>query len=264
MYQILRGGFQTKHPSSFTRSCPTGLTNYLLLIIHTAGDFQIGLHSYHLTPGHALIIAPGTTYHYSNPNGAYIDDWLHFQPENIQKFLQIFPMTDEPFPIEDTGMFTPLIRQIMWEHAYTEIPYMQENIDALFTILLNHLIVAYKNKDFTPSLASYKSQFQSLRLEMKNTLFHPHTIKAHAKEIGVSESYFQHLYSEYFGISFQKDLIQLRIEQAQYLLATTTSTMEEISQRCGYSNTVHFYRQFKSYTGMTPREYRKSGPDNAE
>lgn len=152
MYHILRGGFETKHPNTFVRSCPVGISNYLMLIIHTAGTFQIASKTYHVTPGHALVIAPGTPYWYTNPNGAYIDDWLHFQPENPQKFAQHFPMTDEPFSLEDTEIFTTLIRQILWENAYSETPYMEENIDALFTILINHLIVAYQNQSSTPPL----------------------------------------------------------------------------------------------------------------
>lgn len=258
MFQILQGGFCAKHNCSFVRSSLTGLPNFLLLIIHTAGTFQIGEQSYFLNPGHALIIAPKTPYRYSNPEGVYMDDWIHFHPTDTEKFYKIFPAVNIPVSLEDTSLFTPFIRQILWEHAYSETPYREENIDALFSVLLNHLKSSYKIK--TPSQrSSYKSQLQSLRLEIKNTLSQQHTIEKHAREMGLSESYFQHLYSEYFGISFQKDLIRLRIEQAQYLLATTDATMEEISRRCGYSNPVHFYRQFKACTGTTPRTYRKNG-----
>ena len=112
----------------------------------------------------------------------------------------------------------------------------------------------------TTASLSYESQFQSLRLEMRNTLSEKHSIKDYAQMIGISESYFQHLYTDYFGVSFQKDLIRLRIEEAQYLLSTTNLTMEEIADRCGYTSNVHFYRQFKSLTGITPNKYRKYGP----
>lgn len=260
MYRIIRGGYETKHPNSFVRSFPEGIPNYLLLIIHTAGQFRIGQQTTYITPGHALIISPNTPYHYGNPQGVYINDWLHFSVDNASGFSALFPMTNQLFPVGDTEAFTLLVKQILWEASYSKPPYLKQNIDSLFTVLINHLLVSYANKEQTAAATlSYEPQFQSLRLEMRNTLSQKHNIKSHAQNLGISDSYFQHLYTDYFGISFQKDLIRLRTEEAQYLLSTTDITVEEIAQRCGYSSTVHFYRQFKAITGRTPNQYRKQG-----
>lgn len=61
----------------------------------------------------------------------------------------------------------------------------------------------------------------------------------------MSTSHFQHLYSQFFGVSFQNDLIQMRISHAEKLLQTTLLSMEQIAEACGYSNSTHFFRQFK-------------------
>ena len=66
-----------------------------------------------------------------------------------------------------------------------------------------------------------------------------------ADTLGISKSYFQHLYKEFFGVSFQQDYIQMRIAYAQDLLETSDMPMEQIAEICGYTNEVHFYRQFK-------------------
>lgn len=261
MYQIIRGGFEAKHPNTFNRSCPAGISNYLMLIIHTAGQFYIDDVFYQTTPGYALIISPNTPYNYGNPNGIYVDDWLHFHVDMPDIFTETFPMANQLFAIGDTKMFTSLIRQILWEASYSKPPYKKVNIDSLFTVLINHLLVAHENKNFASmGVSSYESQLQSLRLEMQNNLSEKHNIKEYARYMGVSESYFQHLYSNYFGISFQKDLIFLRIKEAQYLLSTTNLTNEEIAERCGYTSDIHFYRQFKSTLNITPGQYRKYGP----
>lgn len=56
----------------------------------------------------------------------------------------------------------------------------------------------------------------------------------------MSTSHFQHLYSQFFGVSFQNDLIQMRISHAEKLLQTTLLSMEQIAEACGYSNSTHF------------------------
>jgi len=49
----------------------------------------------------------------------------------------------------------------------------------------------------------------------------------------------------------------MRIDYAKDLLETTDLPMEVIAENCGYNNDMHFYRQFKENTNMTPAHYRK-------
>ena len=42
----------------------------------------------------------------------------------------------------------------------------------------------------------------------------------------------------------------------QFYNIMPTLTVEEIANLCGYNNTVHFHRQFKQITGMTPGKCR--------
>ena len=67
----------------------------------------------------------------------------------------------------------------------------------------------------------------------------------------------QKLYKTHFGISYMEDLIDARTSMAKQLLQTTDLQVTEIAEACGYRNDVHFMRQFKEKTGMSPSEYRK-------
>ena len=79
-----------------------------------------------------------------------------------------------------------------------------------------------------------------------------------AEKLKVSPSYFQFLYKSFFGVPFKTDLIQMRLEYARELIVETDLTLEQIAQICGYNNEIHFFRQFRAKTGMTPREYQAS------
>ena len=92
---------------------------------------------------------------------------------------------------------------------------------------------------------------------MQNNPSTPRSLDDYAGRLGISKSYFQHLYTELFSISFQQDIIQFRMEHARYLLTTTDLTLSQIAEICGYNNEVHFYRQFKQLTSITPAQYRK-------
>jgi len=78
-----------------------------------------------------------------------------------------------------------------------------------------------------------------------------------AEELRVSPGYLQTIYKKAFGISCMDDVIAHRIRLAKEYLTHSSQTVAEIASRCGYQNVGHFCRQFKQYTGMTPKNYQK-------
>jgi AraC-like DNA-binding protein len=46
------------------------------------------------------------------------------------------------------------------------------------------------------------------------------------------------------------------MSQAAYLLTNSTLPVADIIESVGYDNTSYFYRKFKEWYGMGPKEYR--------
>ncbi len=78
-----------------------------------------------------------------------------------------------------------------------------------------------------------------------------------SRAIGLSTSRFQHLYKEQFGTTILSDVINSRITLAKSLLRHSDLGINEIAEKCGYSNFTHFMKIFKKKTGVTASEYRK-------
>ncbi|WP_394927536.1 helix-turn-helix domain-containing protein [uncultured Robinsoniella sp.] len=58
------------------------------------------------------------------------------------------------------------------------------------------------------------------------------------------------------GQNFQNYTFGLRMEEGIRLLLNTPASISEISSVLGYSETVSFMKAFKTYTGLTPSQYR--------
>lgn len=76
--------------------------------------------------------------------------------------------------------------------------------------------------------------------------------------IGISKIYFGRLFQKEEGISFGTYINQCRIEQAKNLLENTNMRVSEVACEVGFLNTKYFSVVFKSTTGMTPLDYRRS------
>lgn len=79
-----------------------------------------------------------------------------------------------------------------------------------------------------------------------------------AVKYGYSPDYFGRLFHKVTGMSLSDYLIKVRINHAQIYLKNSTASVESIASRLGYEDTGFFCRQFKSRTGYSPGQYRKS------
>ena len=71
----------------------------------------------------------------------------------------------------------------------------------------------------------------------------------------MSEVYFRKLFKKEYGISPQKYIIQLRIQNAVGLISTGYYSLKEIAYMSGYNDCKYFSVEFKKAMGVSPSEY---------
>lgn len=83
------------------------------------------------------------------------------------------------------------------------------------------------------------------------------TLKDIAAHFNYHPNYISSLLHRETGRKFTEILLEKRMERAVLLMKNTTLSIEEISAMLGYSNHSNFYKAFKEYYGVTPRDYFK-------
>ena len=73
---------------------------------------------------------------------------------------------------------------------------------------------------------------------------------------GFHPSYFSTLFKQETGIGFSQYVIRARVSEAQRLLRNPSLSMQEISERCGFSDVSWFSHQFRQVTGISPAKWR--------
>ena len=82
------------------------------------------------------------------------------------------------------------------------------------------------------------------------------TLKDIASHFSYHPNYISSLIHKETGRKFTEILLEKRMERALLLMKNTSLSLEEISALLGYSNHSNFYKAFKKYYGITPREYQ--------
>lgn len=256
MYTIFRGNYNSKHQKGFVMSRPNGLYCYLFLIIRCPAYVQVGGERFEVESNTAIIISPNVPYEYGARDGEYRNDWLYFESSDMDFVNNYRELFNQPIPLGDGPQFTQYVQHIVWERSYGAEAHRQENISMLFQVVLNKMLQEKEQCNSQKEYNPYAAMLQELRLYMQSRPEQNFTPAQLAARLNVSSSYFQFLYKDFFGVPFKADLIRMRVEYAQDLILETELPMNQIAAMSGYSNEIHFYRQFKAKTGMTPREYQ--------
>lgn len=78
-----------------------------------------------------------------------------------------------------------------------------------------------------------------------------------ASMCNLSKNYFITAFKKYIGTSPYFYINRLRISKAKVLLDSSNFSIQEIAKKCGYQRSNSFTTTFKSFTGLTPSQYRR-------
>ena len=74
---------------------------------------------------------------------------------------------------------------------------------------------------------------------------------------GFNASYLSRLFKQSYKVNITDHIYQKRMEYAKKLLAETSYKIQEIGEKAGYHSAQSFTRTFRSYSGLSPAEYRE-------
>lgn len=264
-------GYDGTHPSGFIYGLPYGHESYLLLltatpveIYLTAGEEETGEEShaplsteerhgasFHRFPaGTVILFTPGSHVLYRACEETYVNDWIRFRCD--EAFVEQLPTKNQPFQVSDAAYCHDLFKLMTWESTSGS----SESGDVI-SHLLKALFLKLSESCSRPASNPHAQEMLDLRRQIYNHPEHPWNVDSMARELHLSSGYLQALYKNMFGSSCMEDVILQRLKNAQDQLVSTSKSVREIAEDCGYNNVEHFCRQFRKFLGSSPSRFRK-------
>lgn len=85
------------------------------------------------------------------------------------------------------------------------------------------------------------------------------TVSQVARAVQMSPPRLQQVFRSAYGCGIMHYFNQLKVKQAQRLLADSALTVDQVSRKLSFSSPTYFSRVFLRYTGQTPRDFRACG-----
>lgn len=91
---------------------------------------------------------------------------------------------------------------------------------------------------------------------IKDNLHQPNVLLALAEKLSLSKEAFCRFFKKTFDKTFSTYLNEYKITVASKMLIETDLSVSEIGYQSGYNNLSFFYRRFRHYKQMSPKNYR--------
>ncbi len=250
MIKISTMGESTVHEADFLVDRPFGNKEYLVILVQTPSYFFIEGEWREYEPGYAVVFKPGQKQLYCANGANYIDSWIYYSDDS--------GILGDGFPF---GLPIKLYNEMQFHQLFHLIHStfysVSENREPLLDNLTATLLYKLADENSVKNMPDICREVHTVREMIYREPQRQWSISGIAEELHISSGYFQKIYKSLFGISCINDVINSRIESACELLTSGNYTVERVGELCGYNNSEHFIRQFKSKTGQTPHQYRK-------
>jgi len=245
-------GYSAVHDEGFYYNIGGGHDFYLMVLTASPAQFWVDGQMRTYPANSFILYAPGAYICYSAAKEVYKNDWLRFRTD--ESFIKDFPLQNVPFSVTDPEYLHSLFKLITWESSFTS---------ANSELILSHLLTSlcFKLQGCLGEgidANSHASIIIALRKKIYNNPQLPWSVKQMADELHLSAGYLQMLYKNMFGSSCMDDVIEGRLRRAKDQLASSSKSVFDVAEDCGYHNVEHFCRQFRQYIGCSPSQYRKA------
>lgn len=113
---------------------------------------------------------------------------------------------------------------------------------------------AYAQRNTQPTILNILSEIKScIEEEYSRNL----TLTYFSEKYHLTKEYLSKQFKEQYAYSIYEYLLSYRMEKAKELLSATDMKIQSVSDHVGYTDTNYFSKAFKTYCGISPREYRQ-------
>ena len=142
------------------------------------------------------------------------------------------------------------------EEAYRQIPFFDEDriqsLSNIATVLVKYILL--ENMLAPRTTGNIEKAVAYINENLHRDL----SVQSISRSTNLSKTLLYNTFHQRFHCTISGYISARRVERSMDLLRTTDLSMEEISQRVGFSSASYYSKIFKKHIGRSPLQYRKA------
>lgn len=226
----------------------------LLYVLDGSIEAEIACHRLTLGRGDLLFISKDCIHSYVSTQGSR-SVVIAVAPEEVPQFTSLLKEHPVPFCQMKDAQSRPLVTECFriltgpGSNALNRIA-----VAGYIDLLLSEFVPLIQQAD--PIQPSQPNILANALKYIYDMIPAPVSSDDVASNVGGSYYHLSRLFNRRIGINLSTYCSLINILTARRMLVQTDLAVDDIRQRCGYTNLRSFDRDFARFTGMSPREYR--------
>lgn len=248
----------------YTTELHTHPTHELYFLLGGERRYFIRHSIYDLSPGNLILIPKGALHKTVSKSSQGYDRFvLFFTDEDVRSlsdalgetaYNELLEMGCVQLPPEAVQKITQQCKQMQQEfsaQANLYPVYLEAQLQLILLTVLRCGTRQPKCAENTAEKIQKVAQYMNQNFRLTITLHDA------AQMACLEDTYFSKQFKALTGFCFLDYLTQIRLQEAQRLLRTTSLSLGDIAELCGFSGSNYFGDVFRRYVGYSPSAYRK-------
>ncbi len=237
---------------------PTKRDYYLFhFIVNGKGRYECGGKVFHLEKNQGFLIRPGEeSFYQANEQEPWEYYFVAFHGTRAESMVKGINWTDGYIVSPEDSRSVKSIMKKIYAVKKSERWGEYMVLGYLYTLLATLAKESFKEVD--PVINSEKAEILNRAMDFINKNFSEGIkIADVANEVNMHRTTLYRLFKEQLNVSVEKYIQNCRMDRAVFLLINSDLPASAISEQVGMFDYPHFCKQFKSYYGFSPTDYRK-------
>ncbi len=232
---------------------PEGTGDYLFMLFHDDVRIRDRRGDVIHPRGSLMIWAPGDGHVYGSEAAPWDHSWFHAAGRNIPQILRAARIpVGQPFAVTD-----PLILENFLLETAAELNGWRRPDETVLRNLFENFIRRLARHVFRKAERLAPAGLLALRAYVEEHFAEKLRLSELARRMGWSVPHLCTEFKRFFGLPVVQYLLQVRMNQAAYLLRDHNRRIGEIAAMIGYPDPYTFSKMFKRSFALSPRNFRR-------
>ncbi|MFC4388790.1 response regulator [Gracilibacillus marinus] len=191
-------------------------------------------------------------------------DQISVYMNDIQMYYENNLYKEERLKADWLDFVKIVLYKLQHNHPSIPLPSNDQLVDMIYKAVKLEAMLAESNsmmikftKEINGFMSNAENSIEQITKYINQYYFKDLSLKVIAELFNYNSSYLGKKFKAYTGDYFHVYLDKVRLSHAKKLLKQPHIKVYQVSEKVGYSNIDYFYRKFKKYVGISPKEFQK-------